>query len=177
MITDSVKVAVTLDDGQLAIMTFITKGRGDILPYGATWSEMGVWTRAVNDENIFAEICRAFPGQSDQGTALPKAVKYRVMSTDEMPADRTYRNAWKDSGSAIEHDMIKAREIHRDLLREARAPLLLNLDVAYSKADEKNDATAKADVAVKKQALRDVTKHPDIESATTIEDLKKIWPL
>jgi len=63
------------------------------------------------------------------------------------------------------------------MMREARAPLLADLDVAYQRADEAEDQGAKRVIATRKKALRDITELPEIEAATTAEELKLIWPL
>lgn len=68
-------------------------------------------------------------------------------------------------------NMPKAREIKRNQLRAEREPILAALDVEYQQADERKSSTAKKEIAQRKQALRDVTKHPAIEAATTPEDL------
>lgn len=91
-----------------------------------------------------------------------------------VPADRTFRGAWVFSGNGIDHDMAKARAIHRDRMRAARAPLLAALDVEYQRADERGDAKAKADIAARKQTLRDAPADPRIEAANTIDELKAI---
>jgi hypothetical protein len=96
----------------------------------------------------------------------------REASSVDVPKDRTFRSAWQFSGNAIEIDMVKAREIHRDNLRRERAPLLSKLDVDVIRADEEGDALAKADAVAKKRALRDVTSDERIEAAQTAEELK-----
>ena len=53
-----------------------------------------------------------------------------------------YRNAWTDQDNKIVHDMSRAREIHKKVLRDAREPLLKALDVAWYKAQESGDVTA-----------------------------------
>src|SRR5437762_211267 len=58
-------------------------------------------------------------------------VGVREISADEVPRDRTFRNAWTDDGS-LSIDMDKARDIHRDRLRQLRAPKLAALDTAMS---------------------------------------------
>lgn len=73
-------------------------------------------------------------------------------------------------------DMAKARDIQRDRIREMRAPVLAELDIAYQRADEQGDAEAKADIAARKQALRDATKDPAIDAAKTPEELKAVIP-
>jgi len=74
----------------------------------------------------------------------------------------------------IRINMDKAKEIHKDRMREARAPLLAKLDVEYQRALEANSTTS--DIVDKKNLLRDVTKDPRIASASTPEELKAIWP-
>lgn len=98
----------------------------------------------------------------------------REASSLTVPTDRTFRSAWQFSGNAIEVDMVKARDIHRENLRRERAPRLLALDVAVIRADEEGDALAKADAVARKRALRDVTSDERIEAAQTPEELKAL---
>ncbi len=74
----------------------------------------------------------------------------------------------------ISVDMNKARAIHRDRMRAARAPKLTALDVAFQRALETGSDTSI--IVAQKQALRDVTSDPAIEAAQTPEELKAIWP-
>jgi len=71
-------------------------------------------------------------------------------------------------------NMDKAKDIWRDKMRDARKPLLQQLDVEFQRALEQNVDTSA--IVAKKQELRDITSHPDIEAAQTPEDLKKVWP-
>ena len=89
-----------------------------------------------------------------------------------VPSDRAFRGAWQFSGEAVEIDMVKARDIHRNVLRRERDPLLERLDVAYMKALETGGDTAS--VASEKQKLRDVTDDPRIEAAATPDELKAL---
>ena len=90
------------------------------------------------------------------------------------PQDRTFRNAWQLEGNAITVNMAQAREIHRDTLRQERAPKLAALDTEWFRAAEVDDANKKADIAEQKQALRDVTADPRIDEATTPDELKAL---
>ncbi len=95
-----------------------------------------------------------------------------VAAHPEIPSDYYFRDAWTFKDGFVTIDMDKAREVHKEKLRALRIPLLDALDVAYQRKDESGDAAGKAAIAKKKQALRDITKHPDIESAKTPEELK-----
>jgi hypothetical protein len=72
----------------------------------------------------------------------------------------------------IKVNMQKASEIKKDMLRADRQPLLADLDVQMLKAMEVSDIEKQAEILAKKQALRDITTHPDLLSATTPEELK-----
>jgi hypothetical protein len=71
-------------------------------------------------------------------------------------------------------DMAKARSIWRNRLRAEREPILKRLDVEYQRADESGDATLKADIAQRKQALRDAPQDPRIDAAATPDELRQV---
>lgn len=70
----------------------------------------------------------------------------------------------------------KAKEIKKDMLRADRAPLLAQLDVEFIRAVEAGDTALQAEIAAKKQELRDITKAQEITQATTLEELKVFIP-
>lgn len=104
----------------------------------------------------------------------PDAIGVHVVEPDDIPEDRTFRNAWKLDGKKVAVDMPKARELHKDRLRELRAPLLSALDVEFQRSYK--DPAAQDAIEAKKQALRDVTADPAIEAAKTPEQLSTILP-
>lgn len=61
--------------------------------------------------------------------AVPGGTPYDVVNQADIPADRTFRNAWSRSGRAIGHDMAKARAIAHDKRRAARSAEFAPLDV------------------------------------------------
>jgi hypothetical protein len=64
----------------------------------------------------------------------------------------------------------KAKEITKKRLREERAPLLQDQDVAFQRALEIGADTSA--IVAEKQRLRDITKLA--EAATTLDELKNI---
>jgi len=76
----------------------------------------------------------------------------------------------------IKVNMTKAVEIKKEMVRQERAPLLAQLDVEFMRAVEAGDTAKQAEIATKKQALRDATKDPIILNATTPEELKAAVP-
>jgi len=68
----------------------------------------------------------------------------------------------------------KAKAIWKDKWREARKPLLATLDIEFMKAVELADTEKQAEIAAKKQALRDVTQTEIV--GNTPEEIKSVWP-
>lgn len=141
---------------------------------GLTLAE-GIWSRDLTDVLIVADLKKAGIEWQEwhrvDEASLPDDLK-----NSDAPRDPLFRNSRTIVDGAITTNMDKARAIYRDQLRAERAPLLAALDVEYQQADETSDKAKKAEVAAKKQALRDVTKDASIEAAQTPEELKAIRP-
>jgi hypothetical protein len=101
---------------------------------------------------------------------VPTGVPYRIVNDNEVPTDRTFRNALKYD---LTVDMPTAVEITKDRLRAERAPLLEAQDVAFQRAMETGDSTAA--IVAEKNRLRDVTKLAD-RPGITLEQLKALKP-
>lgn len=149
--------------------TFDPPVPAETIRHDAEWLK----TAAREGRLIWAETNEDFIARV-AGRSVPKdAIDVRIADEDEVPADRTFRNALQND---LTHDMGKARDIWRDKLREERAPLLAALDVEYMRADETGDLAAKTAIAKQKQALRDVTADPAIDAAKTPQELKAVRP-
>lgn len=108
-------------------------------------------------------------------------ISWRVGDSTELPQghsdgrfDSSFKGAFIDEGGKVSVSMPKARDIHRDRLRQMRAPIFAQLDTDYMRADERGDIEEKRRIAARKQELRDITKDPRIEQAQTPEELKLI---
>ena len=101
-----------------------------------------------------------------------------LVEDEEVPADRTFRDAWKldfivkdgKLSPVICEDLDKAKAIHKARLRNERQPLLEAQDVLFMKALESGVNTG--DIVAEKQRLRDITKL--VDDCTTIEELKQV---
>lgn len=170
---DIITVAVSRVDGGLTILRIITteyRPTTDEEKAAGKGDRIANWTIDPTPAYIASIIAK----HSWKGTPH-EAVSWRIVPNDIVneETDRTFRNAWKDGGgSKPEVDMPKAREIHKERLRRMRAPLLEDLDIEYILADEQGDTSKKKAVAQRKQILRDITLDPEIEAATTPEQLK-----
>lgn len=85
-------IAITKTDGSLAVMQFIIEAE---------------FIREPSDENINAEIQKS----------NINAVSWRRIKKEDLPLDRTYRNAWKDDGTKIDLDPIKKAIIDVELAK------------------------------------------------------------
>lgn len=130
----------------------------------------------INTHPVREDITEEEAEQRAWGKLPAEAINPRFVTDAEIPTDRTFRNAWADSGQSVYTDMAKARVIHKNRLRAMREPKLLALDIQYMRADEAGNLALKNEIAKKKQALRDVTADPRIESAQTPEEIKNVIP-
>lgn len=138
-------VAITFADGSLGVMQF----------FGAP-------------DAIQAEIDRsAYPSPPVSWRRITDA-EYRAMGQH-----RDFRAAWKDDGG-LTVDMAKARDVTRNRLRKERGPMLDELDVDFLRAVEGGEADKQRAIAAEKVRLRDITRHPAIEAAKSLDDLRKV---
>jgi hypothetical protein len=100
---------------------------------------------------------------------VPPNTPYRIVNDDEVPSDRTFRNAWEDNGG-IKVNMPKAKDITKDRLRAERKPLLEAQDIAFQRALETGADTL--NIVKEKQRLRDITKQ--VDALTSIDELKAL---
>lgn len=106
-------------------------------------------------------------------TQVPEGLSYRIVNDSDIIPRDPYRASWKvDQDFKIIHDLDKAKEIHKDLIRQLRAPKLEALDIKYQRADEEGDLELKKAIVLKKKKLRELTNHPIIDAAKTIDELK-----
>ena len=82
---------------------------------------------------------------------------------------------------AIGINVDKAKEIHKDKIRQVRNPLLGKKDVEYMRAQEVGDTAKVAEIVAEKQALRDATAivaNTNITATSVLgvtEELKQVW--
>ena len=70
-------------------------------------------------------------------------------------------------------NMSKAKDIHKNNIREARKEKLAELDIEYQRATETSADTSA--IVAKKQALRDAPAASAIDAATNATELKAQW--
>lgn len=100
--------------------------------------------------------------------AVPDGVTDAVIiEREQIPTDRTYRDAWEAKSGKVSVDMVRARNIHMGRIRVKRDERLKELDVETMKGN---------DVQAEKQKLRDLPQTFDLSAASTPEELKALWP-
>lgn len=97
-----------------------------------------------------------------------KIVSYREIAASDIPADRSFREAWTDDFDTptVDVHMERAKDIHMSRIRAARDKKLSKLDIEQLKGN---------DVSAQKKALRDLPDTIDLDVSTP-EELKSIWP-
>jgi len=103
---------------------------------------------------------------------VPPGVPYQIVTTDDVPSDRTFRGAWVMGDCCIEHDLGKCRDIGHDKRRVQRAEEFKPFDEIIAKQIPGADATA-AEAA--RQEIRDrYSKVQEaIDAAETLNEIKE----
>ena len=110
---------------------------------------------------------------------LPAGIStYSVVEDSVIPTDIDFRDAWVGvgigtTGGTISHDMTKAKEIHKNNIRNTRKQLLSALDIEYQRATETSAGITT--IVAKKQALRDAPAASGISTASNTTELKAQW--
>ena len=105
---------------------------------------------------------------------VPPGLSYRIVDASALPSDRTFRDAWTDDEptETVDVHVERAKEIKRRHIRGLRDTELAKADIEVMKAIEAGDGDLIKQIAARKKALRDATKHlPD-----DIEQLKNYIP-
>jgi len=139
------KIIFTGSDGALSIVHPVRNTLGETLTTDAE-IEQRAWDKLPED-----------------------AINPQFVEADTVPTDRTFRNAWKDD-NGIKVDMVKAKDLTKDRLRNERNPLLEAQDVLFQRALESGASTA--EIVKEKQRLRDITKQ--VDGITSLDELKAL---
>ena len=129
---------------------------GDAIPADVRWAE--------TEEEFLARV-RAKDVPSDA---------VAVVEVDDVPMDRTFRDAWDVDDSGVSVNMTMARDIQMGRIREARNAKLAETDVEVTRAVESGGDFS--DVVTRRQRLRDIPQTFDLTGAKTPEELKALWP-
>jgi hypothetical protein len=98
--------------------------------------------------------------------------EYKIVESIDIDDD--YFNSYEfDSETGAKVNINKAKAIHLDKFRAARAPKLAKLDIDFMKAVEAVDEVKKTEIVSSKQALRDVTLTP---LPNDFAGIKSTWP-
>ena len=121
---------------------------------------------------------KPFTVQEVDDKYVPDGVPYSIVENSIIPTDESFRDAWKGvgigtTGATITEDIVKAKEIHKDNIRNTRKPLLSALDIEYQRATETSADTSA--IVAKKQALRDAPAASGISTAANTTELKAQW--
>ena len=96
---------------------------------------------------------------------VPPGVPYQIVTTDEVPSDRTFRGAWVLGDCCIDHDLDQCKAIGHDKRRAARAAEFAPLDEVIAKQIPGVDTD---NVEASRQVIRD--KYSDIQDAIDVAE-------
>ena len=104
---------------------------------------------------------------------IPAGLAYEIVTTDEIPADRTFRGAWVLGDCCIEHDIDRCRDIAHNKRRVARSAEFAPHDEVIMKQIPGADAVAAEEA---RQEIRDkyAKIQSDIDAAVDVDEIKAV---
>lgn len=174
----SVRVAVERADGGVSLMSVVLNDGRSI-------------QRTATAETIEGEILRA---EAVWPVAARRDVDgnlvWQIYQPGDVPVDRTFRDAWTLTEFGVLPDLPKARDVHRARMRRARQQRFMTLDAEFTRrhglsviarragqnAVAATHETEMEAIESQRQQLRDAPQDAGINAATTIDQLKAVWP-
>lgn len=102
---------------------------------------------------------------------MPNNMPTGIVDSEEI--DYYFAEAYEFQNGKVNINIEKAKEIHINKFRIARAPLLLKLDIEFMKAVETGSKALQKQIASKKQELRDITT---VDLPNNLNEIKAVWP-
>ena len=139
------------------------------MAYGTSSTKRIIWTEPSGQVAVLYPILPVDDCIKD----VPDGLSYHIVEDSEIPKNTFFERAWKIVDGKIEMDIAKAREVHKEHIRNARTGKLLELDIEFQKAQETSADTSA--IVAKKNALRDAPADSAIAAANTEAELKAQW--
>ena len=139
------------------------------MAYGTSSTKRIIWTEPSGQVAVLYPILPVEDCIKD----VPDGLSYHIVEDSEIPKNTFFERAWKIVDGKIQIDITKAREVHKENIRNARQEKLAELDIEFQKALETSSSTT--DIVSKKQALRDAPADSAIDSASNEAELKAQW--
>ena len=139
------------------------------MAYGTSSTKRIIWTEPSGQVAVLYPVIAVEDCIKD----VPSGLDFFIIQDSEIPKNTFFERAWKIVDGKIEMDIAKAREVHREHVRNARASKLAELDVEFQRALETSADTTS--IVSKKKALRDAPANTAIDAAKTESELKAAW--
>lgn len=101
----------------------------------------------------------------------------RIVDESILPEDRQYRGAWKDNGASVGIDLEKAKAVHKETLKREVLSKSKKLEEEIAVAEVFGTQQEVNALTAKKNKIKNDAKALNLNSITTIEDLKAAWPV
>ncbi len=106
------------------------------------------------------------------------ASNVEIVDDTVVPANRTFRSAWRQTGAIVVVNMPAARQLHLQRIRTVRDDVLARTDTDFVRAVEDGDIVEQTRLKTLRQALRDIPAEVQagIDAAGDPNTLDALWP-
>lgn len=131
-----------------------------------------IYTNAIGGVSVCAPTGE-IPIEDVVEKDIPPGVQSYIVSAKSLPEnDNDFFNAWEQTNGIVSINFDKAKELTKSRLRMERAPLLLEQDVAFQRAQEAGTDTSA--IVAEKTRLRNLPELAD--GCLTLEELRALQP-
>jgi len=105
---------------------------------------------------------------------IPAGVEYTIVSADDLPADRTFRDAWRQNGGSVDVDLPAAKTIAHTHRRTKRSEEFAPHDRIIA-AQIPGESASAAESARSQIRQKYAVLQEQIDLAGSAEDLKTVY--
>jgi hypothetical protein len=156
-------ISITCADDSIVLFSFVTV---EYLTSGAPR-----WVREDSIEEIEKEITKSTSSWDKEKLPIKSWIK---VNREDVPTDRTFRNALRHDGDKFHHCLVTAKNIKKAEIRREREALFLENDLKLRDAIIENNVDDIQKYVKIRNSLRNATSHPLIVNAKSINDLKDV---
>lgn len=108
--------------------------------------------------------------------SVPEGIDYDFVEDADIPTSREFRNAWIKSDKKIDFDLVKAKDIQFNKIRQKIQSKTLELDRKINFSIAKDDLEEKNKLIQEYKELADITDSLETAVFNSIDDIKNAFP-
>lgn len=129
-----------------------------------------------NDLRIMTLSAGTVQEAIDKWVDAANVVSINEIQSNDIPADRYFRNGWVFRTGIIDFNLHKCKNIQLNKIRRKRNPKLDDTDKEMFRARDNDDTVKQDELKIERRRLRDITEPLKALQPTDIQEIIDAWP-